>query len=157
MDPAGKTPKTKGRRRQVKGVHKVLQDWEEVVKGDVTSTPCSQTPWQRGRFRRGLTTRGLTSRENHRWSLEGPEPREIPMWPERGKSRRAPVRARALRSGRKPENTCSNRRARRGVVDSAQATEKRECAPEGAEHHRCQVPNALQEQRNRWAIREGGT
>ena len=34
MAPAGKTPKTKGRRRHVKGVHGVLPDREEVV------TPC---------------------------------------------------------------------------------------------------------------------
>ena len=35
MAPAGKTPKTKGRRRQVEGVHGVLPDREEVVRGDV--------------------------------------------------------------------------------------------------------------------------
>ena len=35
MAPAGKTPKTKGRRRKVKGVHGVLLDWEEVVREDV--------------------------------------------------------------------------------------------------------------------------
>ena len=37
MAPAGKTPKTKGRRRKVKGVHRVLPDREEVVREDV---PC---------------------------------------------------------------------------------------------------------------------
>ena len=35
MAPAGKTPKTKGRRKKVKGVHGVLPDWEEVVREDV--------------------------------------------------------------------------------------------------------------------------
>ena len=35
MAPAGKTPKTKGRRQQVKGAHGVLPDWEEVVREDV--------------------------------------------------------------------------------------------------------------------------
>ena len=35
MAPVGKTPKTKGRRRKVKGVHGVLPDWEEVVREDV--------------------------------------------------------------------------------------------------------------------------
>ena len=35
MAPAGKTPKTKGRRRQVEGVNRVLPDWEEVVREDV--------------------------------------------------------------------------------------------------------------------------
>ena len=33
--PARKTPKTKGRGRQVEGVHRVLPDREEVVRGDV--------------------------------------------------------------------------------------------------------------------------
>ena len=33
--PAGKTPKTKGRRRHVKGVHGVLPDREEVVREGV--------------------------------------------------------------------------------------------------------------------------
>ena len=33
--PAGKTPKTKGRRRQVKGEHGVLPDREDVTKGTV--------------------------------------------------------------------------------------------------------------------------
>ena len=33
MAPAGKTPETKGRRRQVEGVHGVLPDREEVVRG----------------------------------------------------------------------------------------------------------------------------
>ena len=32
MAPAGKTPKTKGRRRHVKRVHWVLPDREEVVR-----------------------------------------------------------------------------------------------------------------------------
>ena len=50
---------------------------------------------------------------------------------ERVKSRRAPVRPRTKRRGSEPENTGSDRRARGGVVDSTQATEKRECAPEG--------------------------
>ena len=35
MAPAGKTPKTKGRKRKVKGVHRVLPDREEVVREDV--------------------------------------------------------------------------------------------------------------------------
>ena len=35
MAPAGKTPKTKSRRRMVKGAHGVLPDWEEVVREDV--------------------------------------------------------------------------------------------------------------------------
>ena len=35
MAPAGETPKTKGRRRQVEGVHGVLPDREEGVRGDV--------------------------------------------------------------------------------------------------------------------------
>ena len=35
MAPAGKTPKTTGRRRQVKGVHGVVPEWEEVVREDV--------------------------------------------------------------------------------------------------------------------------
>ena len=35
MAPAGKSPKTKGRRRQVKGVHGVLPDREEVVREGV--------------------------------------------------------------------------------------------------------------------------
>ena len=35
MAPKGKTPKTKGRRRQVEGAHGVLLDREEVVRGDV--------------------------------------------------------------------------------------------------------------------------
>ena len=35
MAPVGKTPKTKGRRKKVKGVHGVLPDWEEVVREDV--------------------------------------------------------------------------------------------------------------------------
>ena len=35
MAPAGKTPKTKGRRRQVKGVHGVLPDREDVVRESV--------------------------------------------------------------------------------------------------------------------------
>ena len=33
--PAGKTPKTKGGRRQVKGVHGVFPDREEVVRESV--------------------------------------------------------------------------------------------------------------------------
>ena len=33
--PAGKTPQTKGGRRQVEGVHGVIPDREEVVRGDV--------------------------------------------------------------------------------------------------------------------------
>ena len=35
MATAGKTPKTKGGRRQVEGVHGVIPDREEVVRGDV--------------------------------------------------------------------------------------------------------------------------
>ena len=35
MAPAGKTPKMKGRRRQVERVHGVLNDRKEVVRGDV--------------------------------------------------------------------------------------------------------------------------
>ena len=35
MAPAGKAPKTKGRRRQVKGVHGVLPDREEAVRESV--------------------------------------------------------------------------------------------------------------------------
>ena len=35
MAPAGKTPETKGRRRQVEGIHGVLPGREEVVRGDI--------------------------------------------------------------------------------------------------------------------------
>ena len=35
MAPARKTPKTKGRGRQVEGVHRVLPDREEVVRESV--------------------------------------------------------------------------------------------------------------------------
>ena len=35
MAPAGKTPKTKGGRTQVEGVHGVIPDREKVVRGDV--------------------------------------------------------------------------------------------------------------------------
>ena len=35
MAPTGKTPKTKGRRRQVEGVHGVLPDREDVVRESV--------------------------------------------------------------------------------------------------------------------------
>ena len=40
MAPAGKNQKTKGRRRQVKGVHGVLLDREEVVRRDVNKDAC---------------------------------------------------------------------------------------------------------------------
>ena len=44
------------------------------------------------------------------------------------------------------------------MVNSTQAPEKRESAPQGqgVEHHRCQVPSVLQHQEKRWNIREGG-
>ena len=46
--PAGKTPKTKGRRRQVKGVHGILPDREEVVRGVCQrGHHADQKPWQR--------------------------------------------------------------------------------------------------------------
>ena len=35
MAPAGKNPKTKGRGRQVEGVHRVLPDREEIVRESV--------------------------------------------------------------------------------------------------------------------------
>ena len=35
MATAGKTPKTKSRRRKIEGVHGVLNDMEEVVREDV--------------------------------------------------------------------------------------------------------------------------
>ena len=47
MAPAGKTPKTKGRRRQVEGVHGVLPDREEVVRRRQQGRHAGQTPWQR--------------------------------------------------------------------------------------------------------------
>ena len=81
MAPAGKTPKTKGRRRQVEEVHGVLPDREEDVREDVNEDTMQIR--HRGREYR----RRLTSRENHRWSDEGGEPGETPMWAGSGMER----------------------------------------------------------------------
>ena len=49
MAPARKTPKTKGRGRQVEGVHRVLPDREEVVRESVDKDAMlvRERPWQR--------------------------------------------------------------------------------------------------------------
>ena len=70
MAPAGKTPKTKSRRRQVKGVHGVLPDREEIVREGVNEDTMQIR----------YHGRGLTSRESYRWSDEGGEPGEMPTW-----------------------------------------------------------------------------
>ena len=60
MAPAGKTPKTKGRRRQVKRVHGVLNDREEVVRGDVNKDAMQVRHHGRESVTKGTVKTGIT-------------------------------------------------------------------------------------------------
>ena len=57
--PSGKTPKTKGRRRQVEGVHGVLPGREEVVRGDVNKDAMQVRHHGRESVTKGMVKTGI--------------------------------------------------------------------------------------------------
>ena len=131
MAPAGKTPKMKGRRRWVKGVHGVLP--EEVVGEGSTRTPRRSST-----MAESLSVTKGTVQASSEFSGDTPVGRDTHVGRERDGERvkrRAPVLTTYKAQRRRPEGE-----GKRGGQHTS-ARKARKCAQgQGAEHHRCQFP-----------------
>ena len=117
MAPAGKTPKTKGRRRQVKAAHGVLPGREEVVRGDVNEDAMQVRHHGRESVTKGTVMTGIDFTGEPPVERRGRRARrDTHVGRERDgvgvESRRAPVGPGAQRRRGEPEHTGSDRRAR---------------------------------------------
>ena len=133
--PAGKTLKTKGRGRQVKGAHGVVLDREEVVRESVNKDAMQVRDHGREQVTEGtVETRADFSGEPP-VERRGRRARRDTHVAGSGMERQWRADAHSVPGTRRRrgelEHTGRNWRARGGVVNSTQAPEKRESAPKG--------------------------
>ena len=117
MAPTGKTPKTKGRRRQVKAVHGVLPGRAEVVRGDVNKDAMQVRHHGRESVTKGTVKTGVDFTGKQLVERRGRRARrDTHVGRERDgvgvESRRAPVGSGAQRRRGEPEHTGSDQSAR---------------------------------------------